>query len=258
MQIYNERTWTQSIQSEGDSLVKCLILLKILTFIFFLLGPQGAFVLGNMEHYWKGFVRGRENATSSWWGILWGRLFQRTMVWCRWTGRIITWWITCWLTSAHLLSWTAKWVAGKIKCCFIPYQYDYNSRFPVLRCNTYFPNNNTGTDTLFPTAHTSRKSCRLRENVRNPARICMRRWSLWTQRPQQHRSELSRQCWRPDTCSGGRHWAPLPAWVSGLKDSGWVWRRMQFLPFFYFPFYHSSRTLYVSCVEGKWRMLHKL
>lgn len=81
-----------------------------------MLAPQEAFVLGNMERCWKGFVRGRENATSSWWGILWGHLFQHTMAWCSWTGRIITWWITCWLTSAHLLSWTAKWAAGRIKC----------------------------------------------------------------------------------------------------------------------------------------------
>lgn len=140
-----------------------------------LLAPQGAFVLGIMEHYWRSFARERENATSSWWRTLWGHLFQHIMVWCRWTSRIITWWITCWCILAHLLSWTAKWAAGKIKSFLFSNQYDCDALFLALFSNTHFPDKR-GTDTLFTTAHTSRMSCRLRENGRNPARTCMRRW----------------------------------------------------------------------------------
>lgn len=116
--------------------------------------------------------------------------------------------------------------------------------WPFVPINT-FPDNKRGIDALFTTAHTSRMSCRLRESVRNPARTCMRRWWLWTQRPQQHRSELSRQCWKAGTCSGGRHWAPLPASVSVSKDFGWVSRKVQVLPSSTFPLFF---VLYVVCL----------
>lgn len=56
--------------------------LNIQQLFFSLLASQGAFVLGIMVHCWRGFVRGRDNATSGWWRILWGLLFQSTTVWC--------------------------------------------------------------------------------------------------------------------------------------------------------------------------------
>lgn len=92
-------------------------LLIVVFLVFILLSVCPTFKvtsrLGSMDACWSDTVSVNSSAYRSWWKTLCAPMCQVITVLYRETNRTIIWWMTCWLTSTCLPSWTAKWAAGE-------------------------------------------------------------------------------------------------------------------------------------------------